>query len=453
MSAPPPGQLAARTSLLYKISLLLVAIAMSVLPCLYVAIMVLTGYGVYYFAVHEFPAIWAWPGGYNRVTLAVKTFCSFTPLLVGGSVAFSMVKPLFARRSAHMQPLALNPAVEPRVYELVQSVCHTLRAPMPRRIELNCDLNASAGFDQGLGGFFGNRLILTLGLPLVAGMTQRELAGVIAHEFGHFRQCGGMRLSYLIRKVNGWFARVVYERDSWDELLDSWKESADSATISFMLLFAQMGVGCARGVLWALMMIGHLICAVLMRQMEYDADRNQIAIAGSAAFESALVKLTSLAKVLRDIHLEMRRSWRSHFQLPENLPVLVEHRVERLPAEARARNDAEAVQGRTELLATHPSTRDRVRRAQQLAEPGYHIADEPARKLFEHFENLSRLVTLAHYEDDLNVPTTADFLIPLEKIIGAEHDEKATATPAATPARPVVPKMVYDPSKIPKRPL
>ena len=28
-----------------------------------------------------------------------------------------------------------------------------------------------------------------------------------------------MRLTYLIRSINGWFARVVYERDEWDETL------------------------------------------------------------------------------------------------------------------------------------------------------------------------------------------------------------------------------------------
>ena len=119
-----------------------------------------------------------------------------------------------------MQPLALDPAVEPRVYQLVPAICIAVRARAPRRIELNCDLNASAHFDRGLRGFFRGDLMLTLGMPLLAGLTQREIAGVIAHEFGHFRQGAGMRISYLIRRVNGWFARVVYERDAWDEAIE-----------------------------------------------------------------------------------------------------------------------------------------------------------------------------------------------------------------------------------------
>ncbi len=114
--------------------------------------------------------------------------CAFTPLLVGGTIALFLIKPLFAPRARRMQPIAIPPDLEPRIHQLSQEICRLLGAPAPVRIEANCAVNASAGFDRGLGGFFGNRLVLTLGMPLVAGLTQRELAGVIAHEFGHFRQ-------------------------------------------------------------------------------------------------------------------------------------------------------------------------------------------------------------------------------------------------------------------------
>jgi hypothetical protein len=66
---------------------------------------------------------------------------------------------------------------------------------------------------------FGNDLVLTIGMPLVAGMSLRQFAGVLAHEFGHFSQGAGMRLSFIIRSINLWFMRVVYERDDWDERL------------------------------------------------------------------------------------------------------------------------------------------------------------------------------------------------------------------------------------------
>ncbi len=432
-----------RTSPVYLLGLLLVTVLMLVLPCIYAGITALTTYGVYWFATHEFLAIWAWPIAMNRGVLVVKVLFSFTPLLVGGTVAFFMIKPFFARQAKRMQPLALDPAVEPQVYALVRQVCEAVGAPTPRRIELNCDVNASAKFDPGLGGFFGNRLILTLGMPLIAGLTQRELAGVIAHEFGHFRQGAGMRFSYLIRKVNFWFARVVYGRDGWDETLTI---SAGTDTwVAIMIGCARLGVGISRMLLWLLMMIGHSVSALLMRQMEYDADRSEIRLAGSAAFESTMYKLARLGSVFQEIQKDMARLWRRQLQLPDNLPVLLEYRVQRIPEQKRTKVDNELGLAKTKLLDTHPCPADRVRRARQMAEAGAELSDAPARQLFENFDTLSRLVTLAHYEDDLNVPITPDFLVPLEKVVKEMSNPTPPPPPTSAAAAPI-PMLAYDPS-------
>ena len=131
-------------------------------------------------------------------------------------------------------------------------------------------------------------------------------------------------------------------------------------------------------------------------------------LAGSAAFESTMVKLGVAGRGdFTDVHLDMRRSWRRKFQLPDNLPVLVEYRAHAAQRGA-ARQALENKVGiaKTGWLDTHPSASERVRRARRAAEAGYEISDAPARELFENFDSLSRLVTLAHYEDDLKVPVT-----------------------------------------------
>jgi len=406
-------------SLVYRIGLILVALAMVCLPVIYVALTALVIWEIYEFAVYDFLAIWNWPVGNSKYGLLAKFFCSVTPLLVGGIVAFFMVKPLFARRAARMHPLAMNPEIEPRVYQLVQDVCRLLDAPSPQRIELDCAVNASAAFDGGLRGFFTNKLVLTIGLPLVAGLTVRELAGVVAHEFGHFRQGAGMRASFVIRRINGWFSRVIYERDSWDEMIEAWAASSEG-WMSLMVSCIQFGVWISRRVLWILMMVGHLLGAFLLRQMEYDADAAEIRLAGSAAFESTTLKMAMLGTVYSELHFEMRRSWRSKFKLPDNLPLLVEHRAAAMPEEKRERIHNAVGLAKTGWLDTHPSSADRVRNARRLAEPGFEISNEPARQLFENFETVSHLVTLAYYEDDLNIPTADDFLIPVRQIMAGE---------------------------------
>ncbi len=270
MSAPSPrpAGVHGRPSALYQISLFAVALTMAILPCVYLALTALTVCGIYYFATHGVPAIWRWPTGSSHAGFMAQLLCTITPLLAGSAVTFSFVKPLFARRPARMEPLALDPQAEPRVYALVQEICRRMGAPAPRRVVLDGALNASARFEGGGQGFFGNALILTLGMPLVACLTQRELAGVVAHEFSHFRQGTGMRLSYLIRGINLWFARVIYERDAWDYRITWAAESTENLWLVMMLNAVRASVAIARGLLWRLMMGGHLVGAVLLRQME-----------------------------------------------------------------------------------------------------------------------------------------------------------------------------------------
>lgn len=437
--APTQGT---RPSPAYQAGLFFVTAGMIVLPVLYLALTAFTCWAVYYFATHHFGAIWAWPvRGYYG--LIFKFIASVTPLLVGGAIAIAMVKPLFARRASHMQPLALDRAIEPRVYELVGRVCQMVGAPTPLRIEVDCDLNASARLNRGFLRFFRNDLILTLGMPLVAGLTERQLAGVIAHEFGHFRQPVGMRLTFLIRRVNHWFARVVYERDGWDDTLESASASAEG-WMAFMLGCARAGVAVSRGTLWLFMMAGHGLSGFLLRQMEYDADQWEFYVAGSDRFESTMLRLASLAAVQKEIHREMARTWRRTLQLPDNLPVLIEYRASKLSDKKRAKAENEVGLEKTGWFDTHPSPADRVKKARQIASPGAVEGEAPAKTLFENFDTISRLVTLAHYQDDLNVPTDPDFLIPLEKLVRAEM-EPAAAKPA-TPATPPVPMMAYNPA-------
>src|SRR5207237_6787769 len=128
------------------------------------------------------------------------------------------------------------------------------------------DLNASAQLRRGVWN--GKDLVLTLGLPLVAALNTRELAGIIAHEFGHFTQGLGMRLSYVIRGINFWFARVVFDRDEFDDALETATAEANDGTTMLLVFVTQIGVGFSRMILMGLMYAGHAVSCFLMRQME-----------------------------------------------------------------------------------------------------------------------------------------------------------------------------------------
>src|SRR5207302_1283690 len=126
-------------------------------------------------------------------------------------------------------------------------------------IDLDCRVNAGAGFRSGWRSLFGNDIVLCLGLPLAAGMNLSQLAGVIAHEYGHFSQGTAMRAQYVIRRINLWFYRVVHERDAWDQFLVEASERENQAWQLVLVFYtARLGVWLARCVLWLLMTMGNL---------------------------------------------------------------------------------------------------------------------------------------------------------------------------------------------------
>jgi Zn-dependent protease with chaperone function len=225
----------------YRLGLFFTAMAMLVLPLIYMGLIVAVGYGVWWPVISN---TWLLSGPSDFLWRAVAYF---GPGIAGLILIFFMVKPILARPAKRMDPVPIWPAQEPVLFQFVDDVCRQVGAPSPDRILVDCGVNASAGFASPPVGPQRPRLVLTIGLPL-GGLTVRQFGGVLAHEFGHFAQSSGMRLTFIVRSINNWFARVVYERDEWDEKLREWtKEGGRGAVVATMAL-AQLSVWSTRRV-------------------------------------------------------------------------------------------------------------------------------------------------------------------------------------------------------------
>ena len=415
-----PGKIAAAftgrilkpsVSILYQVGLVIVTFTMIVLPLIYFALIAAAGWTVYWWATH---GTFLLSGGGGARVWVLKLILYLAPLFAGSVVVFFMFKPLLARRAPAAKPLALNPNAEPVLFALVQCVCDTVGAPFPKRIDVDCNLNASAGFRRGLFSFLGNDLVLTIGMPLVAGMSLRQLTGVLAHEFGHFTQGSGMRLTYLIRNINGWFARIAYERDAWDLTLDEWAEGAEDWYTIIFVNFARLSVWFSRLILKLLLYTGHGIGCFMLRQMEYDADRYEIRLAGSEAFESTAKRLNVLGAALGNTYRHIQKEWKESQCLPENLPAALMRQEAALQHSAKTEIEDTVGLGKTGIFDSHPSDGDRIRQARIAGEPGIFKLDAPAKAIFSNFDVLAKQVTHLHYEDDLGIPLEKAKLSPVE---------------------------------------
>lgn len=399
---------APKVSFLYKAGLAITAFAMVLLPASYVALIGLVGYGLVRHSIQNSDILQGEGSATGKVLLY------FSPLLIGVILVFFMVKPFFARKPPPSETVSLSHEDEPLLFAFIGRICQLVGAPLPSRVDVDCQVNASACFREGLRSLFGRDVVLTIGLPLAAGLSMREFAGVLAHEFGHFTQGAGMRLSFLIRHVNHWFLRVVYERDEWDIQLEQASRQMD-VRIRIVLYAARGCIWLTRRILWVLMMAGHGISCFLMRQMEYDADLYECKLAGSDAFVATVQKLQHLSVAAHQSYQDLRETWKNG-QLPSDLPLFIQRKTAQISPELQAQL-VQAREGRkTGAFDTHPADRDRVKAAVQSGEPGvFHRAD-PATGLFQNFAALSERITRFHYEHDLRLKVHDQNLVPVERV-------------------------------------
>ncbi|MGI8908891.1 MAG: M48 family metallopeptidase [Candidatus Sumerlaeaceae bacterium] len=400
------------TSFFYLVALLFMAICMVVLPCIYLALVGASAYGVYWYAT-SFSNILHDPQFGTRA----KLFLYFAPLIGGSVVALFMVKPLLARSVKADAPISLRREEEPVLFAFVDRLCQLLGTAAPRRIDVDCQANASASLRYGLWSIFlPADLVLTIGLPLASGMNLRQFSGVLAHEFGHFAQGAGMRLSQIIWTVNIWFARVVYQRDSWDAALVALTKGLP---IQVAPLFwpAHIGIWVSRGILWLLMYLGFVISSFMSRQQEFAADRYGAFLAGSDEFQKTSKKMLELNMAAQGAHGDLARGF-GKFTLPRNFPELCLHNVPQIPDYALQNADSAMRHAKTGLFDTHPSTGDRIAAAESLElKATFNPPDVPASVLFRNFEKHCRDATLSYYRQIVGNAIQKEQLFPNETFL------------------------------------
>jgi Zn-dependent protease with chaperone function len=388
-----------RTPFAYRIGILLALSVMVVLPLIYLALIGAVGYAVYWHAVTNTGLLTSDLGA-SRTSAKARLFAVLlylASMAVGVILVLFMFKPLLSRPQKRRGPRALSREKEPLLFAFVDRLCDAVHAPRPKRIDVDLQVNASASFRSGMLSMLGSDLVLTIGIPLLASLNMRQFGGVLAHEFGHFSQGAGMRTTYVVRTISHWFARVVYERDAWDEKLTELSHEVDFR-IGWILFLARGFVWITRRVLWCLMMVGNAVAGFMLRQMEFDADRHEARFSGSDVFAETQQALPLIGHADQQSWDQLGRFYREG-RLVDNLPQLTATNSQSLPGEVQEHFKAVAAETKTALFDTHPADRDRVASAQRENAPGIFRLTYPAAFLFRNFPALCRAATLDLYKE------------------------------------------------------
>ncbi len=400
-----------RVTLGHRLAALAVGGVMLLLPIFYVAFVAAVAGLTWWHARYD----WFWMkamSGYATVMVAAL----YVGLSIGGALwTLSLIRPLFSGLRAPDEGTGLSRLDEPALFAFVDRLADKVGCPRPDIIRLNLDVNASAYYETSFFGLRRRAFTLTLGLPLVGGLTLTQLAGVIAHELGHFAQRGSGFLDRFIKRVNLWFALAVGRPTLLDELIESLSGGHWLMALVAIVLWLLVLVG--RYTLWCLMQVGLIASALLMRRMEFDADCYEVGVIGSAEFEAFCRRLLELT-VAHEMAFQYAFGSTDCRILPSDLVAFIAELADREPKVKKRARKLIANEERN-WLASHPTVRDRIVHAHRLNLPAVFQASAPGSELFESLELRSRAVTELLYQHWYGRRVTPDAIRPAHEVV--EH--------------------------------
>jgi Zn-dependent protease with chaperone function/phage FluMu protein Com len=363
----------------YRFALLVTAVAIGLLFVLYFMLLAAAGYGVYWYAARFFPQALSIPGRIKVYVLALHT----AVVLGGGLLVYSLLTPLWPRRAGRFPGQKLPVGDAPLLHSFVAKLAESLGAPVPMELRITYGVNASAAYRGGLWGLWRRRLVLSIGAPLIAGMTTQQLGGVIAHELGHFSQRGGLWIRHFVMSFVDWCVeahggqRMLAEQFAAGEV----DESGLTVILRGVLWVAQ---SLGAGVAWLMAMLGLLVTGFVSRRQEYDADRYAGDLIGGDPFAATLRRIHELALGQGEIRQRGLSYLMTLATAADGLENFVSEIVAAADvlAERSPQRIQKAMNQPTGWLDSHPSPRDRVAALRKQAAPGIFRVSFPAYKLY-----------------------------------------------------------------------
>lgn len=219
-------------------------------------------------------------------------FLLFAVGLGAGFLAVFMLKALvFVRRGQHGGLTEITATEQPRLFAFLYRLADEARAPRPARVYVSSRVNAAVFYDLSLLNFFlPSKKNLEIGLPLLNVLSVSEFKAVLAHEFGHFaqRSMAVGRWVYLAQQIAG---HIVAKRDGLDRFLEGL--SRTDVRIAWVGWLFSLLVWSIRSVVDTLFRLVVLADRALSREMEFQADRVSVSLAGSDALIDALYRIQS----------------------------------------------------------------------------------------------------------------------------------------------------------------
>ncbi|PCH76969.1 MAG: hypothetical protein COB98_04770 [Flavobacteriaceae bacterium] len=263
----------------YQFRAALAILAILLFFVMYFGLVVLLGYLAYYAFVYDM-------GSVNKLTILLKIGA------IAGAVMLFVFTLKFVFKLKNHKPtnrIKLKKDDHPELWSFIDTICKETGAPRPKTIFIDPDVNAYVSYTNvWLSLLFPVKKELTLGLGLISCLNLSEFKAVVSHEFGHFAQ-RSMKIGSYINSANAIIHDMIFTRDSWDNLLDQWRNSDIRLSAAAWIITPMIWV--IRKVLSLFYQFLNVMYSSLSREMEFNADKVAVKTSGSEAIVAALWKL------------------------------------------------------------------------------------------------------------------------------------------------------------------
>ncbi|MEM7282514.1 MAG: M48 family metallopeptidase [Pseudomonadota bacterium] len=329
------------------------------------------------------------------------------PLLLLLVTVVVICRPFFSSTQKQERPYSLSPEKEPLLYALVHEICERGDLQVPAEVRLNCRVGLSVGPKTGWSGFAQKESVLTIGLPLIAGLTIRQFAGALAHELGHYRGIKDPRVLFFIYRVNRWLYQCGYEKDELDLRCEKQLQLPNPNK----LWYAQVWVSWAskqffKGLSW----LAKQVSFSRMRQIEFVADQFQAAVAGIDEFKKTTLKMHLMHLAYDDVMQDLVKTCGER-GLPEDLPALVITRANGKRKSAQHLMQECLNKKTTQVQGLHPADLERINKVESSDIQKIMIGNGSVTAIFDNFAASCRTASCRLYDDLLDKRVTQSQLI------------------------------------------
>ncbi|MDX1946499.1 MAG: M48 family metallopeptidase [Pirellulaceae bacterium] len=336
--------------------------------------------------------VWLWTSDAGKQL----SFSLFWLAQLGGVfLLLCLLKPMFEPRRRRVQGYPVAPDQEKLLVEVVGKVCQQLNAPPPRKIVLECSTRLDADYG-GLTGLLRRDATLTIGLPLLASLSVEQFVGLVAGQMAQYRRGAGCRATNLVREIDGWLWRSIFQRDRFDQWL-SRMISRRPGFHSGTLLWPLWGIKLvAQAVLWVPMFIANTVASAVVRRTELDGDRCHARLVGGQTFADVLPRMRIIDYTWQGLLTELAFRHRDQ-SLPDSLPRQMQLQMVDMTPDLCAILLETAVKPEEKPFDSRPADSDRLAAVASEPKTGIFRCDQPASILLANFASTSRSMTWDYY--------------------------------------------------------